>query len=342
MKSSAKFLFFSFLLLISCGAATANAQFSAPLPTQMDLQLDPEIPGPNQSVTATLSSFDTNLDAASISWRVNGKSAQSGTGDKTLSFITGAANTTTSIEVTIGTKEGETINKTYSIRPTLVDLVWQAFGYVPPFYKGKILFSHQDRIQFVALPHITDGSGKEIPPSELIYKWTRNGTVAGDFSGYGRNTYTVISSVISRPLDVSVEVTSPSSNGFGTAEVVATPAEPSIMFYPKHPLYGIQFEKALSGNFEMNDSKEIQVVAEPYYFGVSRMQNPDLSYTWSINNESLDSNTTLSSRVFRFKEGSSGISQIGLHIESAAKMLQFASGNFNLVFGSVPPASSSF
>jgi hypothetical protein len=322
-------------------SSVAHAQFSQ-FATEINLELSPENPGANQQVSAVASSYATNLDAATLTWKVNGKTIQSGKGMKKFSFITGATNTTTTLNLIVNTAEGETIEKSYAIKPVNVDLIWQASGYTPPFYKGKTLFSHQDRIQFIAIPHIIAANGQEISPKNLIYKWTRNGTIAGDFSGYGRDTYTVVSSIISRPLDVSVEVTSPGGEAVGFAEVIANQIEPSVLLYERSPLYGIQFQKALVGQLDLTDSKEIQVVAAPYFFGIPNLANGDVSYTWSINGAQIDSDTTATTRVFRQKEGVTGVSYISLSVENASKILQFASGGFSLKFDKPKADQTSF
>ncbi len=312
---------------------TANAQFNEQPGADVGVVMNPENPGPNELVNVSISSFSTDLNAASITWKINNKTIKSGKGVKTFSFSTGGFNSTTDLDIVIYTNEGDTVEKSYSITPTNVDLVWQAYGYTPPFYKGKTLFSHQDMIQFVAIPHMKDSSGREISPKNLIYTWTRNGSVAGDYSGYGKNTYTVVGSIISRPLDVSVEVSSPDVNGVGTAEVVASPIEPTVLMYEKSPLYGIQFQKALTNTVELNDAKEITVIGIPYFFGVLNPTNRELSYTWSINNIPNESDTISTTKVFRPLDGTSGFSNISLSITDTSKILQFASSDFNLSFG---------
>ncbi len=328
-----KFLLFSFVfifLLVPTGFIFG--QFNTPMQTQVDLSLSPETPGANQYVTATADSYGTDLNAASFSWYINGKLIKSGKGLKTFSFTTGATNTSTVLGLNITTQEGERVTKTITLKPSEVDLIWQSYGYVPPFYKGKTLFSHQDMIQFIAIPHIIGTNGVEIPAGNLIYKWTRNGTILGDFSGYGKNTYTMISSVISRPLLIDVEVTSPTTDDMAQASTVATPIEPSVVFYEKNPLYGIQFQKALTGSVAMSDAKEINVLAEPFYFGVNYLSDPSLSYKWNINNSQIDSDTTKTNRIFRPVGGTAGTSYISLSIENANKMLQYANNGFNLNF----------
>ncbi len=311
---------------------SVSAQFNQLLPTSINLDILPENPSANQNVSASLSSFDTDLNAATITWQVNGKTIQSGKGIKKASFKTGNINTSTKIDIQIVTQQGEKITKSYSIKPTEVDLLWQADGYTPPFYKGKTMFVHQNKITFIAIPHILNSSGKEISPTNLIYKWTRNGVVMEDSSGYGKNTFTMTGSLISRQLDVTVDVTSPDTGAVGFAETLVTPRDPEIYLYEKSPLYGVLFEKALTQTVQLT-GKEMGVVAVPLFFGTTYAENPSLSYNWGINGSVVGTDTHTASRIFRQQEGTVGTSHISVSIEHASKILQSMNTGFDLMFG---------
>ena len=306
----------------------------------VNIDILPENPGPNQLVNATISSFSTNVNIAEITWTINGVEKKSGTGVKTFSFITDGLNTTISLGVSARTVEGDVITKTIDIKPTSVDLLWQTESFVPPFYKGKPLYSHQNKITFVALPHITNSSGAEIGVKNLVYTWKLNGSVIENASGFGKNTYSVIGSIISRPLDVEVDVSGANDNGTGVAEIVVAPRAPEIIFYKKNPLYGVEFQNALNASVFLQNSqnnnensKEITIVGMPFFFGISAGNAPELVYSWSVNGAPIYGDTHQTEQVFRQLDGTSGISQISLEIENQNKILQFATNSFNLQFG---------
>ena len=333
-----------FILFLLCAfgiGVVAHAQFNAVPQADINVDLSPENPGPNQTVTVTLTSFSTNLDAGKITYSINGAVKKSGNGLKTFSFTTGGINTTTTLGIAVRTSEGDTVQKTIRIQPVSVDLVWQSESFVPPFYKGKALFSYQNKITFVALPHINASGGGEISDKNLIYKWTQNGEVIGNASGYGRNTYTTVGSIIARPIDVEVEVTSGNSPAVGSAEIVVNPITPLVLFYKKNPLYGIEFQNALVGKAMLGDSQEVTVVGIPLFFGVANSSSGSLSYSWSINGEMLDG-AYQNTRVFRRTEGVSGASNISLSVENANKILQSASSNFSLEFGQPAKQTGAF
>ncbi len=321
------FVLFSLLILSS----PLQAQFNE-FQTTINVEMIPTNPGPNEKVVVSVVSYSTNIDAANFTWRVNGKVVKTGRGEKVFTFTTGDFNTTTTLTVSVTTMEGETITQTYYIKPAQIDILWQTESFTPPFYKGKALFSHQNKITFIAIPHLTS-RGVEISAKNLIYKWSKNGTVIDSASGYGKNTYTFVSPLISRGVDVSVEVSSSLTGAVGRAEASINPIEPDIVFYKKNPLYGIEFQNALSATVSLTDSKEILIVGMPFYFGTLKSSDSSLNYKWAINGKSINNNLTSNVQVFRQEEGTSGQSNISLSVENTKKVLQFATTNFNLKFG---------
>ncbi|MEQ1500084.1 MAG: hypothetical protein ABL917_01775 [Parcubacteria group bacterium] len=324
-------IFTLFILSICFFSTIIHAQQIDVIKDSIQISISPENPEFNATVTASIQSYSTNLDKANIVWKIGGVTKKTGRGEKSFTFQTSGSGST-NISVSIQTEEGTSVNKNLTISPANVDIMWETDGYVPPFYKGKTLFSHENKITFIALPHIFY-AGKEIPAKNLIYKWKNNGFVIEGDSGYGKNTYSIVGSVISRPINVEVEVTSTATNAVGTGFVTVNPEEPFVVFYKKDPLYGIEFQKALLGTVEINEAKEIAVVGVPYFFGATNTFMDELSFNWSINGLPIDKDSTQTTRVFRPKEGTSGSSRISLKVESFDKILQSAYTDFNIKFG---------
>ena len=322
------------LILLFGSFGVANAQLSGSLPqTDINVDMVPEIPKPNETVYVSLTSYATNINSANITWSVNDEIKQSGMGQKSFTFSVGAMNTTTTLNITIETQEGEVVEKTLRIKPAGVDLIWESEGFVPPFYKGKSLFSHQNKVTLVALPHITSSNGSEINAKNLIYTWKKNGSVIESASGFGKNTYSFVSSLISRPFSISVDVTTTDETGIGYTGINVTPTEPSVVFYRKDPIYGIEFQKALYGTTELVDSKELTVVGMPLFFGTTNQTSSGLIYKWSVNGSPTNNGPQQFVQVFRQLEGTSGTANISLSVENTIKILQYGSSNFNLMFG---------
>ena len=306
----------------------AFAQFNSFSVTDISTSISPQTPGPLDNVTIRAESFGTDLNKATIRWSLNDRVIKEGIGLKTFSFQMGQAGTVSKIDLFITTDEGEAINRSFSFAPNDVDLVWQTNSYTPPWFNGKPLFSHQNIIKFIAIPHIIQ-DGKEVPSSNLIYTWTRNDTVLGDFSGYGKNTYTMQGSIISRPLDMIVKVSTLDGNDIGFAETVVAPVDPIILFYEKSPLYGLLYQRFIGQDYYMT-SPEVEISAVPIFFGVSNPTDSNLAYHWNINGSQL--NNASPSQIFRAPENQKGYSNIYLSIENSAKELQSASSKFNLNF----------
>jgi hypothetical protein len=311
---------------------TVIAQTVGMSQTTINLELAPENPKPNDLVYVSLSSFATDINSANISWIINGRVIKSGVGQKSFSFNVGGVNTTTTLGVSIETTDGEIIERSLAIKPTEIDMIWQSESFVPPFYKGKALFSHQNKVTVIAVPHVTGSNGQEINPKNLIYRWEKNGTVMEDVSGYGKNSYTFEGSIISRSLRIDVEVSQPNSGVLGFGSVFLEPTEPTLVLYRKDPAYGIQFQKALKGTVSLVGTKEITVVSSPFFFGIKDPSSFELERKWMINGVSVNNELSATTQIFRQKEGTSGVSKISVNVENVNKILQYASANFNLTF----------
>lgn len=311
---------------------TTLAQFNQVPGLSFDVKFVPEVPGPNEDVYIEVISYETDLNKAKITWLVNGSIVSNGTGKKSFNFKTGNQGTKTTVSVSILTIEGVSSSKDFAITPSSVDIIWQAETYTPPFYKGKALFSHESILTFLAIPHITNQNGTTLSPSNLIYTWKKNGSVLGNFSGYGKNTYSMQGSIVSRPIEITVTVTSPDTDAVGFARTVVYPVDPVVLMYEKDPLYGIRLEKSLFGTVSLENKEEIEVVALPLFFGEKVLSNNNILYDWKINNSDIDKKTLERSKIFRPIEGTSGTSYISLSAENAGSLLQTASVGFNLEF----------
>jgi hypothetical protein len=321
------------LLFISffCTNSVLNAQSDSLSTTPINIEVLPENPNPNEPVKITVNSFSTDINSASITWIVNGKISKTGIGEKVFILTVGDTGTNTKLDIVVKTKEGETVNNTLNFSPIAVDLVWQSESFVPPFYRGKAMYSHQNSVTVIAMPHIVSG-GKEINPKNLVYSWSKDDRVVESDSGYGKNTFTFEGSLISRPVKVEVRVSSPATGDSGYAHLTMNPTDPSLLFYKKDPLYGIEFQKEIAGDYNIDNINEINIVAVPMFFGVKDSKSNDLRYEWKINGAKIENLYSFNYQVFRKKEGVTGKSSISLSVENSNKILQYVSGGFNLTF----------
>ncbi len=290
------------------------------LPTQDNIQVSmkPEYPGPNELVNIQIENYAQDINALEISWFLDGKLQKKGVGDKKFQFTLGALGSVSKITVSsIG------FTKDILIRPVGLDLVWQTKGYTPPFYKGKALYTYQSLVEVIAMPSFVLSSGAQIDPKTLVYKWSRNGSVLGDSSGYGKNTLSTSGGVLAKELEVEVEVSTPDGSMRAKKSISLQGMRPEAFFYENHPLYGIMYNKAIPPQFNLN-KKEIALTTSPYFFDIGRKDDPILSYEWSMNGKKIANQTNPSSLVLRRPEGSKGgEAVVGLSIQKTGKSLQF-------------------
>lgn len=301
---------------------TSHAQAQVNNSNDIIVGLLPENPKPNQTTLVTIESYSIDLNSSKISWYRNEKLISQGVGLKKTPIQTGALGSETTLRIRIDTPT-ETFTKTITLIPASVSINWEARTYTPPFYKGKALFTHQSNVIFVASPNLMF-NGQFIPKENLVYTWTKNGTVLGDQSGYGKYTLSLTGSIISRSLDISVSVQDSKSGVSAFENISLDPKEPEILMYKNDPLYGTQYQKALSGTIPLI-SNEITLEAIPYYFSTNNTTGfNSLLPTWSINGTKTTDNNLSLIKTFRKVGDNFGISNIGLSIQQNQRILQFA------------------
>ncbi len=299
----------------------------------VSITMSPEHPQPGESITIDIESFTVDLDRATITWKQGNTVLKKGTGIKEVSVTAGKAGTTSTITATITTADGVTTEKTITIRPAVVDLVWQTRSYTPPFYKGKALYGHQDLVNIVALPNLMDSNGKPIDPKNLVYTWKKDDVVLGDISGFGKNTMSFVGSIIARPVDIQVEVGTLNGDTTASGETFISIAEPKVVMYENNPLYGIHYEDALSGTATLS-GKELSISAIPYFFDTTDKNSYALNYTWSMNGNAVDNNqNNPSTLVVRQTGDTGGVSNISLNVENANKLIESSQDSTSLTFG---------
>jgi len=328
-------LFFSFILIIPFflyeNVALGQTQ-------EVRVIVFPEHPKANENVTITLESSDYNLSSADINWVLNGASERKGTGIKEFTFLSGSLGSTQIVNVSINPlNEPNSFNrasfqKRIVIRPSEVDLIWQAASYIPNFYKGKALYAPQGEILIVAIPHIINSSKIKIGSENLLYTWRENGTVIPEISGYGRNVFPFLSPVVSQTKTISVTVSTVDESYIAQNSIVVSPVEPEIHIYENHPLYGILSNREITGTHRIS-GQEASFLAVPYYFSSERRKDNDLEYSWDMNRVVFSDQSSRDLVTFRKTASSEGTSNISVSIEHARKLLQSAASDFSINLG---------
>lgn len=287
----------------------------------------PVFPQPFQTVTVYIQDSSAQYTSTPITWVVNGKQYASEIGKTSIEIIAGDNGSQTSVTAILSPAGRSQISRSIVIKPTVVDMVWQAQSYTPPFYKGKALLSYQGTIKVTAIPTFYSGSAL-LKAENLVYTWTLNDRVLGSLSGYGKNTLELSSDIIQQTMLVSVVVSSRDNTIQGQGRTVINPQSPAIVVYENNPLYGTLYNQVLSSQFTLKNP-EIGLTATPFFFSNNAPHAFPTSYLiWSINGqESLTSNN------LTLRKPSSGSGSTNISIEGkGGELLQSANTNLTITF----------
>lgn len=318
------------------GAAYASAQTFDPISTgvinqQVSATVNPENPTPGQNVTISLTAYGTDLSAATISWSVNGTQSQRGTGVTQFTLIAGKNGEAKNVTATISPTNGPSITKTFSIAPQDVSIIYEADGFVPAFYKGKAAYAKEGTLTLVAIPNLVV-NGTRLSPSALNYKWIVDETVQGSKSGFGKNSFTYTGSILDIETFVRVEVSSAGGATKGSATILLAPQNAQVLVYEQNPVYGIMMNKELSSNGFSLNGKETTVSAIPFSTSVSSLNDGTLSYTWTINGDTIPVPKSQSYATFRNSTGEQGTSLVGVSVNNSTHLLQMMRNSLSINF----------
>ncbi len=301
--------------------------------------LKPEFPTAFQDVVASVDSYSADMDRSQITWSINGKTVKKGTGVKTFNFKAGKNGSYTTLGVSI-LFNGVTSKKSVSITPATVDLVWQSDSYVPPFYKGKALFSHQSNVKVVAIPNIFTKDGVLIPASKLIYRWKLDREFVAAVSGVGKNIVVFNEAIPVDEKAISVEVSTADSSVSTFGQIFVHSVGTNPVLYQDAPLTGISYERALPSSLSLADS-EMKLVVEPYFFSVKSRDSSNLYYSWSLNGNTVPE-VSRSSIVFKVPEAEKGTAQVNVELKQPNKVFQTNAGSLLINYSSPGSGKSLF
>ncbi len=162
-----------------------------------------------------------------------------------------------------------------------------------------------------------------------------DGDVIGGGAGYGKSSITLKGSVIIRPLNISVGVTSVDGAFSGQGHIIVNPQAPEVVLYRESPLYGTIYNNALSTTYTLKAS-EITLHATPYFFSTTiPHQDRGVDYNWGINSEPvLAQNNGKNVITLREPQGITGTSLIDVKTTTPTNILQYTQTNISLNFTS--------
>lgn len=320
----------------NAGSYSSDLSIPAQVPElqeQISVDVSPEVPAPNETVTISVEAYGTDLNRAPITWSVNGKTVLTGLGEKVLKFNTGSVGTVSKIHLNIKPiGGGPDINKDFEFAPGDVDVIWEAATYTPPFYKGKALYTPEALVNFYAVPNLID-NGSRVPTNKAVYKWTVDTTVDGDNSGFGKNTYSIVGPIIQGTNNITVDAYSSTNSAVkGTGFTHITPTTPESLIYENNSIYGILFNSAVTNQYLLTKD-DVKLDSFPLYFSTQN-KNTNVTYDWNIDGNKVNVPLNQNSVIFK-KSGKSGDSaSITLTVGNPNKILQIAQNAISLMIGS--------
>lgn len=326
-------------ILILAAPALAWAQF-APEPIQY--VITPEVPGPVQQVTIEAQGIGAFLGDATITWRKDGKTVESGTGLRTYSFVTGAIGSMTEVRVDINAGSSGSFSKTFIFRPSAVSLIWEADTSAPPLFLGKPLYSGGSPLKVVAFPTVVV-NGSRVAAQSLSYQWTRGDQALPAQSGLGRNTLSLDGDQLQAQEDIAVSVYF-GTNLVAQGSITIPASEPQVRLYERNALRGILYDVALPGGIELA-GKEITIAAQPYYFSNTALRGGALEYAWALDgNEITGPDSAKGILTLRQAGGGAGRANLSATLQNNAQdqLVQSAEAFLTILFGVQSSSGSLF
>ena len=309
--------FFLIIPIISNGAVIYRS-----IGGDVTFELSPKNPGAFENVKVTANSYEVDLSKANIAWYLDDILAIEGPAQKIFNFQTGKNGKISNIKF-VASIDGKNIEKTMSINPADVEIIWEADTYVPPTYKGKALASPKSGVKVMALPHFISDKGNIISSEELVYEWSNN--FENISSGLGKNSAII---TMGTPLGeniVYIKVSTPDGRISAEKEIKIIPENVSIVFYEEKPLDGTNYNSALNGVANFSE-KEVTIRGEPYFFSYPDSVNDrNLAFNWTLNGKGITPNEgTPKIITLRNESGREITSSLGLTIENVKRIFQDA------------------
>ena len=295
------------------------------------IDMSPASPRAGDSVVLTLSSDLLNLDSSKIVWYIDGTPKRD-TASKSITIKAKSDGQKTTVRAVVETSDGITKEVSQEISPAGVDLVVEPMSYTLPFYKGKPYFAAQGTVKIVAIPDIII-DGTRALSKDLNFKWSNGDIVLGSSSGKGKNTLLVYGTIPIRDINISVQVSDDLGNILAENSKLLTTDNPKILFYEDNPLYGVLYNEAIFGNYNLGTREELTIVAKPFSFDFSNDVSEESDYTWNINGNSITPAGKANELVLKQTTKVTGTALVSLDLKNVDRIMQYVSDNFNINFG---------
>lgn len=321
---SGLFAAFTVALLLPVVAGAQSLQGVMTNTEPFTVSVSPQYPAPYSQATLSFLSSPLDLTNSTISVSVAGKEIYAGS-VRPVSVILGKAGNITKVVVKVITA-GQTYSQQLSIQPQDVSLVVEPVSSAPPLYRGKSSVPLEGDVRIVAMANVRDAGGKMVDPSRLAYAWTVDGASIANASGIGKNAVLVASPLQYRARDVSVVVMSQDGTLAGGSSLTLSPLEATMRVYESDPLLGLQYDHAISGQFNITGA-ESTLYAAPFSLPTT---NGAPFVRWFLNGDSVQAGNSITLRPTGSGQGSATLSLTASVGES------MVTDSLSLLFGAKP------
>ncbi len=292
--------------------------------TGVTIDLEPQYPNPQDTVTATIDDYSMNTTGATISWYFDGLSVPTATNLRTITFTAPRVDTVMNIVARLTFPDGRTLESKRIIKPLYLDLIIEPQTYTPTFYQGRALPTKGSLVYINALLQTRNGP---VDSSKYSYTWTLNTR-----SVYGGAKKGSSWAEITVPHGLANVITVAIQNNQGTTVARKLFTLPTVnmevQFYELSTLLGLSTRAITEGVTLAGNSTSIKAI--PYYLD-TRAVNAYLFTQWSINNQKIQTENSDPFEI-NLSKGVAGNAVIGFKIRNVRELLQSDERTFNVTF----------
>jgi len=312
------------LVLFSFGVPSASAQFGSSDQSlladssNLSVVLEPELPEPNQTYTASVPTYG-RVAGAGITWFYNGSEIPDSKNSNQVTLVAPEDGETDNLVVVFNQTDNEIVIEK-PVRPRYLDIIIEPQTHVPSFYLGRPLASIGSTVNATAIL-----SGEE-SPANLIYTWRNGREVIGGGSLRGNDA---ISFEVGWDRNIILDLTITNLAGEPIAKkyVVVPSVSPVVKFYESSSLLGLN-NRSIGDTLNLIGNSTV-IKAEPYYLD-SRVYNSPSILEWSIDRVDYPVNQSNPYEVTLQKNDSAGTSQLNFHVRDTNQVLQGVRANLNI------------
>lgn len=321
-------LLFAALILLAFQTASTEAQLDLIFGDDLSLELSPSHPAPGESIHAGARSSLIDLSGTTLTWSAGGKTIAAGIGVTDVDVVAGALGSETRLTVTALEAGLEYASAEAFIRPTELDLLWEADSYVPPFYRGRALPSAGTNLRMEAIPRFVHNRST-VPISDIVFTWKRNGYVIGAVSGRGKARAVIESPPLFGTDTISVEAKTSDGLLQGDASTRISSTQPLLALYQNHPVFGIAYHQALLAENRIPEI-EASFSAVPYFAQAASPDDRGLVYEWQVNDTRIENDPARPDTITINASGSSGRALVELALTHVTNFFLNSSGSWGV------------